>query len=201
MGRKNRFAPPGFSYHVVNRGNDRKTIFHQQAEYAAFMGMLAAKARTFDVHVYGYCLMPNHFHLLVEPLVEDALSEFMQRLTCGYACYFRRVTDTVGYGHVVQRRFWSCPAQDETAFLSILRYIEANPVRAACVPTADLWPWSSFTERRSGGRRILTPLPVMLPDEWPLLVNAPQPAEVLEQIRKDLVPSPGRPRKEPVPQG
>ena len=196
MGRKNRYAPPGITQHVNNRGNDRRRTFLEPFDYIAFMELLSEAARQFAVRIFGYCLMPNHFHLLIQPLLERELSAFMERLTGRYACTFRRQTGTVGHGHVFQRRFWNAAAQDEAAFLAILRYIEANPVRACLVSEADLWPYSSFTERRNGGRRILSPLPMPLPPGWSALVNTPQSSELIAKIRKDLIPVPGRPKAE-----
>jgi putative transposase len=196
VARKNRYAPAGFAHHVVNRGNDRQRIFHETLDYVRFIELLAEGASKSLVKVYGYCLMPNHFHLLVEPLHDDALSAFMQPLECSYACYFRRRTGTVGHGHVVQRRFWNAAARNESAFLANLRYIEANPVRADLVVHADLWPWSSFSERAVGGRKILTPLPLVLPSNWTDLVNQPQPPATLDAIRRALVRCSGRPRRD-----
>ena len=158
-----------------------------------FIELLADGGRQFAVKTYGFCLMPNHFHLLLEPLKEDELSAFMQWVTCRYACHFRTQTETLGHGHVFQRRFWSAPARDEEAFLAILRYIEANPVRSRNSEEADLWPWSSYVARRDGGRRILAPLPMALPSNWPELVNHQQDPQTVSKIRKELVRSPGRP--------
>lgn len=195
MARKNRFAAPGLAYHVVNRGNDRKIVFRQNLDYIAFIELLAEGARRFDVFVYGYCMMPNHFHLLIEPCVEGALSAFMERVTGRYACAFRRQTDTVGHGHVFQRRFWNAAIYDDLTFVSVLRYIEANPVRASLVPEADLWPWSSFPDRVVSARKILCPLPLALPPHWSELVNVRQSEEVLSKIRSKLTRTAGRPKK------
>ena len=197
MARKTRFAPPDVACHVVNRGNERRIIFRQHFDYAAFIELLGEGVRRFPLLVFGYCLMPNHFHLLVQPTAEHALSAFMQWVTGGYACTFRQQTETIGHGHVFQRRFWNACAHDDEAFLEILRYIEANPVRACLVGEADLWPWSSLTDRRvPAARKILSPLPIELPAEWACLVTRAQAEDTIERIRKELVPKPGRPMKE-----
>jgi putative transposase len=193
MARRNRFAAPGLAYHIVNRGNDRKTVFRQDFDYITFIELLAGGARTFEVSIFGYCLMPNHFHLLVEPRVEGALSAFMERVTGRYACAFRRQTGTVGHGHVFQRRFWNAAIYDDLAFLSVLRYIEANPVRASLASEADLWPWTSFTDRATRARKILSPLPLPLPRHWSELVNAKQSEPTLGWIRSELTRTAGRP--------
>jgi putative transposase len=149
------------------------------------------------VLVFGYCMMPNHFHLLIEPRAENALSAFMERVTGRYACALRRHTDTVGHGHVFQRRFWNAAISDDLAFVSVLRYIEANPVRASLVPEADLWPWSSFTDRETRARKILSPLPLQLPSQWSKLVNGKQSEQILDKIRSEMTRSAGRPRQPP----
>jgi putative transposase len=193
MARKNRFAASGLPYHVVNRGNDRKIVFRQDSDYIAFIELLAGGARRFQVMVFGYCMMPNHFHLLIEPRVDGALSAFMQWVTGGYACALRRQTNTVGHGHVFQRRFWNAAIYDDLRFVAVLRYIEANPVRASLVPDADLWPWSSFTDRASRARKILSPLPLPLPPNWSELVGMTQSQQTLSQIRSELTRTAGRP--------
>jgi putative transposase len=193
MARKNRFAAPGLPYHVVNRGNDRKIVFRQDLDYIAFIELLAEGVRRHEVFVFGYCMMPNHFHLLIEPRVDGALSAFMQWVTGGYACTFRRQTNTVGHGHVFQRRFWNAAIYDDAAFLAVLRYIEANPVRASLVADADLWPWSSFTDRAARARKILSPLPLLLPPGWSELVSVKQSEQTLGKIRSELTRTAGRP--------
>ena len=195
MARKNRFAAPGLTYHVVNRGNDRKIVFRQNFDYIAFIELLAEARRKFEVFVYGYCLMPNHFHLLIEPRAHGALSAFMQRVTGRYACTLRQQTNTVGHGHVFQRRFWNAAIYNDLAFVSVLRYIEANPIRASLVPGADLWPWSSFTDRALRARKILSPLPLPLPPDWSELVTVSQSEEALMKIRSELTRCAGRPRQ------
>ena len=192
MGRKNRFAPPGLAYHVVNRRNDRQTVFHEAADYTAFLDLLAAGVRRFRVLVFAYCLMPNHFHLIAQPQDEQALSAFMQWVTCRYACRYRQQTETVGQGHVFQRRFWNAPLYDDHAFLVVLRYVEANPLRAGLVDRAEAWGWSSMRERDQPGD-ILSPLPLALPAQWTEIVNAPLPEGTLAQIRRATVPTAGRP--------
>ncbi len=194
MARKNRFAAPGLTYHVVNRGNDRKIVFREHFDYIAFIELLAEGSWKFAVSVFGYCLMPNHFHLLLQPRAEGALSAFMQWVTCRYACTLRRQTETVGHGHVFQRRFWNAAVSDDLAFITVLRYIEANPVRASLVSSADLWPWSSFTDRPGRARKILSPLPLLLPENWLAVVDSKQSEQALRAIRSDLARTSGRPR-------
>ena len=193
MARRKRFASPECLFHVVNRGNDRRTVFHRDADFSAFLALLRSAGGKFPVHVFGYCAMPNHFHLLVRPEEASALSAYMQWVTCRYACDLRRRTDTVGHGHVFQRRFWSTPVHDQLGLLTVLRYIEANPVRARLVDRAEDWLWSSLRDRRRQEPGIVRALPVGLPANWDDLVNFRQRDEVLKAIRDALVAKRGRP--------
>jgi putative transposase len=181
-------------YHAVNRGNDRKIIYHDSRDYMSFTALMMEGAQRFPVRIFGYCLMPNHFHLLLEPCEENALSDFMEWVTGRYACGLRRRTETVGHGHVFQRRFWSAPVNGENGFLMVLRYIERNPVRGNLVPVADLWPWSSYVGR-AARHKGLCALPCELPTTWAEMVHTIEDEKVLQSIRSALVRSPGRPRK------
>jgi putative transposase len=157
-----------------------------------FMRLVRAGARRFAVDVHGYCVMPNHFHLLVEAKENEALSAYMQWVTGCYACYLRTRTKTIGEGHVFQRRFWSAGIDDILHFLTVLRYIEANPLRAKLVDRAEHWQWSSLANREQPESS--SQWCVALPDDWCELVNQVQLTEVLERLRKEITPKRGRPR-------
>jgi putative transposase len=156
MSRKNRFASPEYAHHVVNRGNERRAIFLERVDYTTFLELLADGARTFTMRVYAYCLMPNHFHLIVQPWNASDLSDFMEYVTGEYACGLRRQTETVGHGHVFQRRFWNAAIADERAFLTVMRYVEGNAHRSCLVQRAEEWEWSSLRDRDER-RDILSP--------------------------------------------
>jgi putative transposase len=177
---------------VVNRGNDRRVIFPETCDYEMFMRLVRAGTRRFAIAVHAHCVMPNHFHLLVEVIEDEALSAYMQWVTGCYACYLRTRTKTVGHGHVFQRRFWSVGIDDTLHFLVVRRYIEANPRRAKLVERAEQWQWSSLANREQAdtGSRWC----VALPDDWCELVNEVQVPEVLERLRMEITPKPGRPR-------
>ena len=119
----------------------------------------------------------------------------MQWITCRYACDLRRRTHTLGEGHVFQRRFWSAPVEGRLRFLTVLRYIEANPVRAGLVESADAWQWSSLADRTKLCRQFLAPLPTDLPEDWLAIVNLVQSNPVLQRIRETLVRKGRPPRK------
>jgi putative transposase len=191
MARRNRYAPPGKPYHVVNRGNDRRVVFAQPAHYKVFLQLVNAGTRKFAVDLHAYCLMPNHFHLVLEPREDEALSAYMQWVTGCYSCHLRSSTKTVGHGHVFQRRFWDAPIRDDLHFLTVLRYVEANALRASLVTRAEDWQWSSLALRRQG--KILSQRSELLPADWCELVNLLQLPEVLQRLRKEIAPKRGRP--------
>jgi putative transposase len=194
--RTSRVAPPGFFFHVTNRGNERRQIFFGAADYRAFLRLLAFAKHLYPVRVHGLCVMPNHFHALVQPVEGGALSAYLRWVLGCYSRDLRSTTGTTGAGHVFQQRFWSQGVRDDRHFLCVLRYIEANPVKARLVPNAEDWPWSSLSLRMSDDASredLLDPLPVALPPEWTRLVNEPQPVEEVKRIERPV--RRGRPRK------
>ncbi len=198
MPRPPRVLPVGLPIHVTNRGNDRRQLFFEDADYQGFLKLLAEGALKIPVDVFGYCVMPNHFHLLLCQREPSAVSAYLHRLAGGSARMFRESTATVGLGHVYQRRFWSRPIAHESDFLAALRYVEANPVRAQLVPRAEDWHWGSLWERLTAKREILAPSPVVLPPRWREIVNGVQPTEELESLRAPG--KRGRPRTRPATQ-
>ena len=144
-------------YHVINRGNNRAPVFHTEGDYAAFLDALRGLKRTRPFELYGYCLMPDHVHLLLRTL-DIPVSRLMQSLLVGHTQRHHRVHGSSG--HVWQGRFKSPVIQDDGHLLTALRYIEANPLRARMVQKAGAYPWCSFAEHataRSAG--LLDPIP------------------------------------------
>jgi putative transposase len=180
--RKPRHVVTGCAHHVINRGNERRRLFFQQSDYDRFLHLLTVGKSRFRVKVFGVNVMPNHFHGLIQPDSEGALSGYLQWVLGSYASDLRARTGTVGYGHVFQRRFWSDPIKDELHFVTVLRYVEANPLRAGLVPRAEAWPWSSAVLRTELSP-LLDPLPCPLPGDWIDLVNEHQSSEELAPIR------------------
>ena len=128
-------------YHVINRGNNRAPVFFDDQDYAAFLKAVADLKQRRPFEFYGYCLMPNHVHLLIRPL-ETPISRIMQSLLVSHTQRYHRYHH--GGGHVWQGRFKSPVIQDDDHLLTVLRYIEANPLRAGMVEAAGDYRWSSF---------------------------------------------------------
>ena len=171
MPRQRRHVTTGFPFHVTNRGVERRTLFRNDADYRAFLSLLELGKGRFAVSLFGLCLMPNHFHLVIRPDEQGALSAYLHWVQGCYSRNLRTYTHTCGQGHVFQQRFWSDPIQDSAHFLNVLRYVESNPVAAKLVEHAELWPWSSLALRKPRGERLLDSLPLPLPSNWSDYVN------------------------------
>ena len=175
MPRKPRLLEANRVYHVFNRRTDRQRLFPSPCAYDDFVHLIERGRERFDVRICTYCVMDTHWHQGIWVRENDgatAVSKYLRWLAACHALRFRFASDTRGDGHVYQDRFKSVPVETDAHYLTLVRYIESNPVAAGLVERAEYWPWSSFTERLSGRRRILDDGPVPLPDDWPDIVNA-----------------------------
>ena len=142
MPRPLRPVADGLVYHVINRGNNRQPVFHSEGDYLAFLKSLTDLKVRKPFALYGYCLMGNHVHLLLRPR-EGSVSRIVQSLLVSHTQRYHRFHGSSG--HVWQGRFKSPVVQDDDHLLAVLRYIEANPLRAGMVERAGEYPWSSFS--------------------------------------------------------
>ena len=138
----------GYVYHVLNRANGRLRIFRKRGDFLGFENILAEGVERFDMRICGYCIMSNHWHLVLWPREDGDLSAFMRWITQTHTQRYHGSHGTVGIGHLYQGRYKSFPVQDQAYYLTVLRYVEANPLRAGLVEKADAWPWSSYAVRR-----------------------------------------------------
>lgn len=148
MARRARVYVPGFSVHVIHRGNDRMAIFGDDPDHYVFLKFLQAAASKFGTSVHAYALMDTHYHLLVTPSDDVALPRAMQSLGGRYSVYFNRKYSRCGT--LWSERYRSIPVGDERYVLTCLRYIEQNPVRAGVVHTPDAYRWSSYAAHAFG---------------------------------------------------
>ncbi len=183
MPRPKRQLPLWSPVHVTNRGNERRKLFHKAEDYEWFIGQMIQAAARVAVDVFGYNLLPNHFHILIRQREPGAISEYIHLISCRSACHLRETTCSVGMGHVYQRRFWSHVVNDDGHYVTVLKYVEANAKRAGLVRRAEDWPWGSLWERVTHGRTLLAPSLVQLPGEWAHIVNQAQASSELEAIR------------------
>jgi putative transposase len=170
-------------YHVLNRGAKRSRLFASTSDYSALEQTIwEAKART-PVRILAYCIMPNHWHLVVWPDNGTQLSRFMHWLTLTHAHRWQTFHEAVGTGAVYQGRYKAIPIQTETQLLNVCRYVERNPLRACLVAQAQDWRWSSFWRREHVQDQMLDDWPLPRPDNWTSLVNGCEEAQELATIR------------------
>jgi putative transposase len=141
MARPLRLEYPGAVYHLTSRGNGRSDIFLDDADREIFLQAVAAVVGRYGWHMYAYCLMGNHYHLLVETPGAN-LSRGMRQLNGTYTQRFNRRHGRVG--HVLQGRFKAIVVERERYLLELSRYIALNPVRAGISGKAEAWCWSSY---------------------------------------------------------
>lgn len=184
MPRITRGESVGGIYHVINRGNMRMQVFDDAEDYAYFLKLLQDGLKREAVELHAYCLMPNHFHLLLVPLVEGSLSRLMQWVMTSHVRYYHRKNKTSG--HIWQGRYKSFMVQKESYYLSLLRYIEANALRAKLVDEAEAWKYGSLWERMSKERQLLDESLIALPTDWALHVNTPLHEKELTIVRNSV---------------
>jgi putative transposase len=141
MSRPLRLEFAGALYHVTSRGNERKAIYLNETDSQAFLDLIAQVCERFNWVIHAYCLMTNHYHLLVET-PEANLSAGMRQLNGVYTQLFNRTHKRVG--HLFQGRYKAILVQKDSYLLEVSRYIVLNPVRAAMVDSCEEWPWSSY---------------------------------------------------------
>jgi len=129
------------SYHVIQRGNDRKNIFLCNDDKLRFLETLTRAREKYNFLVYCYCLMDNHVHLLINDNGND-ISKLMKSINVSYVSYFNRVYNR--YGHLFQDRFKSEIVADDNYLLEVSRYIHNNPVKAGIVQKPEDYQWSSY---------------------------------------------------------
>lgn len=192
MPRPNRAAPGGFPFHVLNRAVGRRTLFASAADYQSFLGTVAEALRTRPMRICGYCVMPNHWHMVLWPEHDGDLSAFVQHFTNLHVKRWKRAHDEVGNGHLYQGRFKSFPIQTDDSFHTVVRYVERNPLRANLVDRAEAWPWSSLGQASPTEPIPLAGWPVPEPAnrhrkeriEW---VNQPQTEGELARLRSSAI--------------
>lgn len=144
-------------YHVINRGNQKQSIFLQDADFTKNLQLLKHYKRKLSLRLFGYCLMPNHVHLIVHLKEPEKLGYFMQALTQVYTVWFNKKYKKSG--HLWQGRFKSMVVQEDEYLLQCVYYIETNPVRANIIGSPVDYPWSSYRDRVLGNKNGLLDLP------------------------------------------
>ena len=174
----------GFVFHVLNRAAKRARIFAEDRDYLAFLGVMAEAQARIPLRILAYCVMPNHFHLVVWPSADGEVSRYMHWLTGTHGRRWNVSRGTVGQGCVYQSRFKAFAVQTDRHFLTVCRYVEQNPLRAGLCRTAQEWPWSSLGDQSRQREPIrLHDWPTPRPSNWLSLVNETPSASTLKAVR------------------
>ena len=184
MPRPPRIDIANYQYHALNRSNGRTQIFNTPADYQLFIDILEETVELLDMRLLAYCLMPNHWHLLLEPKADGDLSRFMSRLTNTHVKQYQSSHSTVGMGHLYQGRYKSFLIEDGHYFYTVLRYVERNASRAKLSLRAEDWKWGSAFLRANGKTKILSSLPIDLPSSYINDLNVPLSATEQEAVKK-----------------
>jgi putative transposase len=177
----------GVIFHVLNRGARRLRLFDDPGDYDAFLRVVEEGRSRTGIELLAYCVMPNHFHLLVKPVLPGQLSEFMWWFQMTHAKRWHEFQASSGTGAVYQGRFRAVPIQDDGHFVVAARYIERNPLRAGLVDRAERWPWSSLHQRCNNSNVIaLSEWPIPPPPNWVLAVNHDETVREVESVRDSI---------------
>jgi putative transposase len=184
MPRGRRLLIDGYSYHVLNRGNRRQAIFKKEADYEAFLTILGECSAKFGIRPVSLCVMPNHWLIVLRPERARAIPAYMHWLSTAHVHRYHLHYGLTGTGHLYQGRYRLFPVQNGPHLLTVLRYVEANALRAGMVRAAEDWPWSGLALRQNGGLDVLDACAVQLPVDWRDWVNSAMSIQELQELRK-----------------
>lgn len=189
MGRPHRAAQGGLVYHVLNRANARMPLFEKDEDYEAFEKVLEEAVERTGMRLLAYCVMPNHWHLVVWPEQDEDLSRFTGWLTLTHTQRWHAHRHSTGTGHVYQGRFKSFPTQDDEHFYLLCRYVERNALRANLVRRAEDWRWGSLYRWHQGSAKekaLLSAWPLRRRPGWLEFVNEPHSESELKALRQSV---------------
>lgn len=189
MPRIARLSVGNMLYHVINRSNGRAKIFHTNDDYKHFEKLLQDGKDMVDMRIVGYCIMPNHWHLILHPKKDGDMGEYMRWVTTTHVRQRRVKTESIGDGHLYQGTYKSFPVETNEYAQKLIQYVEQNPLRAKLVKKAENWQWSSLWRRENGSQKekqLLSDLPIELPKDYLKSVNTLPEDDSLEIIRTSV---------------
>jgi len=184
MARPLRIEYPGALYHITSRGNRQDDIYDQDADRFGFLTILGNTCQAYNWICHAYCLMSNHYHLLIET-PEGNLSKGMRQLNGVYTQTYNQLHNRVGY--VFQGRYKAILVEKDNYLLELCRYIVLNPVRAGMVRTVEDWPWSSYRATVGEGEK-----PEWLDTDWLLALLAKRKSRAIERYKDFVVEGKGQ---------
>lgn len=171
----------------MNRANAGALLFDDAGDYLHFVGLMAEEQEDVGMRLLAWCLMPNHWHLVLWPEADGDLGRFVRRLTQRHTQARHRRLGTTGQGHLYQGRYKAFLVQDDAHLFTVCRYVERNPLRAGLVAAAADWPDSSLAHmRRRGPTRLLDVSPLPRPAGWADTVDRPETPLELEALRRSV---------------
>jgi putative transposase len=176
----------GLALHILNRAVRRATLFETADDYLAFERVVAEALQRFPTRLLGYCVMPNHWHLVVWPVANE-IPHLMHWLTLTHATRWHLAHQSRSTGPVYQNRYGAILVQSDVHLLRLLRYVERNALRAGLVTRAEEWRWGSLWSIVNNCQPLpMATWPIPKPDEWVTLVNEPQTLGELDAIRSSI---------------
>ncbi|MFA5336684.1 MAG: transposase [Candidatus Omnitrophota bacterium] len=160
MPRSARIILENSCYHIIARGNQKQEVFFDVSDYEKYLQLLKKYKSKYHFKLYGYCLMSNHIHMIIDPKEPSEMSKAAHGISLSYSIWFNAKYGKVG--HLWQDRFKSMVIQKDEYLIGCVNYIEANPVRAKIVNDPLRYPWSSYKERITGNENGLLDLPNFL---------------------------------------
>jgi putative transposase len=189
MSRHARISPDGFVQHVINRGDHRETIFHKAGDFAAFLRIIADATLKVPMRILAYCIMRNHFHLLLWPHEGVDLPAYIQVLMNLHIQRYLQHYPPSSNGHIYQGRYRNVLVQDGAAVHRVARYIEANPLAAGVARRAEAYAWSSLSPRALDVDRPILYAGaegISRTSEWIDFVNEPVSYETTARIQQSI---------------
>ncbi|MFH1890253.1 MAG: transposase [Candidatus Kuenenbacteria bacterium] len=192
MSRPPRIDMANYVYHIINRANAKVDIFNTNSDYQLFEQILTEAKEKTSMRILSYCVMPNHWHLVIYPKKDGDLSRFTGWITLTHTQRWHVAHDSTGSGHLYQGRYKSFLVEEDEYFLKLVRYVERNPLKAELVEKAENWRWSSLYRREKGTnkeQKILSSWPIDMPDDYLQWVNTNPDNEEIENINSSIIRS------------
>ena len=192
MPRTSRIAVGGEVYHVINRANGRFQIFNNTEDYTIFEQLLLETKELVDMSILAYTIMPNHWHLVLLPKNDGDLTTFMQRVSNSHTRKVHALTKTNGTGHLYQGRYKSFLVESNDYLLTLIKYVERNPVRAKLVKKCEDWQWGSAYRRIHGTKeeeekKLVDNPPTELPLQYSSWINSFEDTKIVQSIRDSVI--------------
>jgi REP-associated tyrosine transposase len=160
-------------------------IFHKPQDYEAFVQLLMVGKQHAQIELFSFCLMPNHWHLVLRPKGDTDLAAYLSWVSNTHVKRYRaHYADTSG--HLYQGRYKSFAVEDDEYLLTLFRYVEANPLRAGKVDKAQDWVWSSLGFEGRYTLKLLSPWPIDRPRNWTAIVNQALGPKDVQRIRTSI---------------